>query len=131
MKTKNLISIGFLIFLIFIIFVFFTFNFVGKINTLPLYKNKFNHTLWLAQDKSLKPKNPRGPMYGDLKENHLPRGMKKDAVIDLLGVPDFEIRENCIAYNLGMWSGFGIDYDSLDICFDAENQLKHVYHLQH
>lgn len=36
-----------------------------------------------------------------------------------------------VAYTLGMWSGFRIDYDSLDIYFDSNDRVCRVCIIQH
>jgi hypothetical protein len=78
----------------------------------------------------------RGAMYGDLRARHLKRGMTKAAVIELIGKPDFGSTGKrdgnvCERWNLGFCSGFKIDLDSLNVCFDKGDAVSHVFRLQH
>ena len=78
----------------------------------------------------------RGAMYGDLKARHLKHGMTKAAVIALIGNPDFGSKGErdgniCERWHLGFCSGFKIDLDSLNVCFDKDGSVSHVFRLQH
>jgi len=71
----------------------------------------------------------RGPMFNNLKRNYLNGGMSKESVERLLGTarPDPN-NPSCVVYELGMCSGFKIDYDSLFICFDPHEKIRSVNH---
>ena len=73
----------------------------------------------------------RGPMFRDLKRNHIINGTSKGSVVRLLGTAHSD-RHNasCIVYELGMCSGLKIDYDWLNICFDPDDKVMSVYHYQ-
>jgi hypothetical protein len=114
-----LVSIGFLFFLRFFIF------------QNPFNDQRFNQSLWAAYSGSTDPNNPRGQMYEDLTTKNLKKGMSKQDVLTLLGEPDFSKEEAVFKYNLGAWSGFRIDYDSLDIAFDQDGKVKAFYRVQH
>jgi outer membrane protein assembly factor BamE (lipoprotein component of BamABCDE complex) len=70
-------------------------------------------------------------MADDLRKNHLYSGMTKKQVLELLGEPDFEKQSHVFKYVLGGWSGFRIDYDSLDIYFDSAGRLTKTRIVQH
>jgi hypothetical protein len=91
----------------------------------------FNQSLWAAYSGSTEPDNPRGQMYEDLTTKTLKKGMSKHHVLALLGEPDFSKEETVFKYNFGAWSGFRIDYDSLDIEFDQDGKVKSFYRVQH
>jgi len=57
--------------------------------------------------------------------------MSKSEVIQLLGTPDLKEEDNFLSYNLGMWSGFRMDYDSLDLKFSKNGTLVEYYRVQH
>lgn len=65
----------------------------------------------------------RAGMVRDLQRRYLRPGMTREQVVALLGAPDGAPQEGCIAYVLGMCSGFGIDYDDLRICFTPDGGL--------
>ena len=70
-------------------------------------------------------------MYEDIVDNHLEKGMSKQQVVDLLGQPDLKNESLLFSYNLGMWSGFRMDYDSLDLVFNSSGNLEKFYRVQH
>jgi hypothetical protein len=76
---------------------------------------------------------PRGPMVQSLRRNHLAVGTGRDAVIKLLGAEDMssDDRPMCLHWFLGMCSGLGWDYDSLQVCFDEADRLIESGHVQH
>jgi hypothetical protein len=114
-----LVSGGFLLFLRFFIF------------QNPFDDQRFNQSLWAAYSGSTDPHNPRGQMYEDLTKQNLKKGMSKQDILALLGEPDFSKEDTVFKYNLGAWSGFRIDYDSLDIEFDQDGKVKAFYRVQH
>jgi len=97
----------------------------------PFDDKKFDKQVWLKFEKVYDMDNPRGQMVSDLIDNFLKKGMNKQEVVKILGKPDFEKSENVFKYNLGMWSGYRVDCDSLDIEFDKTNRLKKIYTVQH
>ena len=72
----------------------------------------------------------RGPMYRDLKKNHLIDGVPKATVTRLIGKPDFAAENSCFDYELGNCSGLKIDADYLRVCFDSYDKATNVYHWQ-
>jgi len=102
----------------------------------PIWHNPFNDRafdkeIWHAYHNTLDPDNPRGNMADDLRRKHLPRGMAKEQVIELLGEPEYEKSSQVLKYNLGMWSGIRFDYDTLDIYFDSSGRLTETRIVQH
>lgn len=97
----------------------------------PFDNKKFERSVWMENHDNMDPDNPRGEMYKDLVEKKLKKGMTKEEIIELLGEADIKTEERFLSYNLGMWSGFKMDYDSLDLEFDNKNQLKRFYRVQH
>ena len=97
----------------------------------PFAGRKFNRYLWHQYSSDDNPDNPRASMVSDLRWQYLDKGMTRTEVKELLGTPDFERRDDLYSYNLGMWSGFRIDYDSLDIHFDSNGRLINVRRVQH
>ena len=73
---------------------------------------------------------PRGGMFRDLQRNHLLAGTPRPRVEQMLGKSDIADRKNCAIYPLGMCSGFGIDMDYLQICYNNENRITSVSHYQ-
>jgi hypothetical protein len=78
---------------------------------------------------------PRGAMVGDLLSNHIMvRQSTRDDVLGLLGAARYSVDidgHTCDGYRLGMCSGWGWDYDSLYICYDAAGVVGRSGHLQH
>ena len=97
----------------------------------PFDNRDFDSEIWLKYHEDMEPDNPRGEMYEDLVENYLIKGMSKAEVFGLLGQPDFQNTEDMMSYNLGMWSGMRIDYDSLDLKFTDDGGLVEFYRVQH
>ncbi|MGJ0483877.1 MAG: hypothetical protein ACR65R_05000 [Methylomicrobium sp.] len=97
----------------------------------PFDNRDFDGEVWLKYQRNMNPDNPRGEMYEDLMENYLHKGMSKSKVIGLLGQPDFQDTGMLMSYNLGMWSGMRIDYDSLDLHFSKSGELTKYYRVQH
>jgi len=63
--------------------------------------------------------------------NHLKIGLSKIEVFEILGMPDFANNETLVSYIVAMWSGFRIDYDSLDLELSAAGELSKYYRVQH
>jgi hypothetical protein len=78
---------------------------------------------------------PRGAMVGDLLGNHiLARQSTRGDVLGLLGAASYRVNvdgRRCDGYRLGMCSGWGWDYDTLYICYDAAGVVDLSGHLQH
>jgi hypothetical protein len=97
----------------------------------PFNNMKFDEVTWKKMANSEDPDNKRGLMFQDVTENYLRKGLSKQDVLGLLGEPDNEKTENKYSYNLGMWSGYRMDYDSLDIEFDYDGKFIKSYRVQH
>ena len=108
----------------------FGYVFYDLINN-PFNDRRFRETEWKEFHQNDDPDNPRGKMSYHLRDKVLIEGMSMDKVRSLLGDPDYAETENVLKYNLGMWSGFRIDYDSFDIYFDDDKELTHVDIVQH
>jgi hypothetical protein len=113
-------------------------------HTTPFYGASFNKDRWRTAYLGETPKEIdkklaqciRGPMFGDLRNRYLRPGTAKARVIELLGTPDFGSEgvkdgNKCQRWHLGYCSGFKIDLDSLNVCFDAADRVTHVFRLQH
>jgi len=113
-------------------------------HTTPFYGASFNKDRWrtahegkTSQETGKKQTQCiRGAMFGDLRNRYLRPGTAKARVLELLGKPDFGstgMRDGntCERWNLGFCSGFKIDLDSLNVCFDKADRVTHVFHLQH
>ncbi|KAB7610513.1 hypothetical protein F9L33_14535 [Amylibacter sp. SFDW26] len=77
----------------------------------------------------------RGPMVRDLLISYLtPKVTIRANVISLIGEKEYKTNINgqpCDAYNLGMCSGFRIDYDALYVCYDQKGTVSAAGHVQH
>jgi hypothetical protein len=97
----------------------------------PFNNREFDQTVWLSMDNDMNPDNPRGEMFSSLIEEHLKEGMTISQVKVLLGEPDIKDEKALLSYNLGVWSGMRIDYDSLDLVFSESGKLIKFYRVQH
>lgn len=70
-------------------------------------------------------------MIGDLSKELMHRRPSRTEVVEWLGEPDFRNEPRLMSYNLGMWSGLRMDFDSLDIEFDEAGRVRHVRSVQH
>jgi hypothetical protein len=74
-------------------------------------------------------------MVNDLRRLYLRPGITKDDVVRIIG--EFEEKRDqkrgvfCAEYNLGMCSGFRIDYDGLVVCFGDDGRLAESWTEQH
>ena len=113
-------------------------------HTTPFYGASFDKERWRAAYLGETPEEKgkklaqciRGPMFGDLRNRYLRPGTRKARVLELLGNPDFDSKgeregDVCERWNLGFCSGFKVDLDSLNVCFDAADRVSHVFRLQH
>ena len=98
----------------------------------PFNDNRFDAALWHASRKSVDADNPRGPMAADVIQRLRREQAARERTLELLGAPDWP---GCpparICYMLGMWSGFRMDYDSLEIEHDAQGRFLTAYTVQH
>jgi len=102
----------------------------------PFDDQKFDLMVWVEHHNSRDPDNPRGKMADDLEKRLLKDRPTRAQVIALLGPPDSMStsdwrKKNFLSYNLGMWSGIGLDYDSFDIYFDDEGRVQMIKLIQH
>ena len=114
------------------------------LGTAPFYRATFDKERWRTahQGKTSEEIGKkqaqciRGAMYGDLKTRFLRPGASRARVIELIGKPDFGSEgvkdgNKCQRWNLGFCSGFKIDLDSLNVCFDKTGRVSDVFRLQH
>jgi hypothetical protein len=97
----------------------------------PFDDRSFDRETWLALHNDSDADNPRGKMARDIQRRLLLGQVTREEVLDLLGPPDHGQRDDMLSYNLGMWSGFRMDYDSLDIYFDDQGRVVDVLIVQH
>ena len=90
----------------------------------PFAGRKFDRRVWLAHPTCEGDANPRARMYRDLAHNHLKPGMKREAVVRLLGRPG-----HGEDWPLGAASGFKLDCDYLHVDYD-DGGLERVSHWQ-
>ncbi|MGZ8182450.1 MAG: hypothetical protein ACXWT1_10855 [Methylobacter sp.] len=93
--------------------------------------SNFEPSVWYAKQTSETVMSCfRGGMANDLKNRVLQPGFSQSAVMQILGEPD-GMKPAEFEYILGMCSGFGIDYDSINIYFNGRGELIHVAIFQH
>jgi len=92
----------------------------------PFDVEPFDREVWLAMHNYELRDNQRGPMANDLRQKLLAERMTQEQVRELLGPTDWHEERGLLMYTLGMWSGHGIHYDSLDIHFDDEGRVLSV-----
>lgn len=105
-------SVGFVAYVYFVVFDY------------PFDDKDFNKIVWVKYHESKDPDNPRGQMLEDLQNKYLKPGLSKSKIKELLGEPDLDKSDNLWVYNLGMWSGLRIDYDSLNIEFKNDHLIS-------
>ena len=88
---------------------------------------RFDKEIWLASrqmndhEEVMNKAAPRRCMTADLEWRYLTKGIDKKAVVELLGTPDDDTKENRYSYDLGMvW----IDYCFLDVHFNDAGELE-------
>jgi hypothetical protein len=91
----------------------------------------FDRAVWIRFRNNDDPDNPRAQMVSDLLRNHLHQGMSQSEVIELLGEPEEKPNRNHYEYVLGMWSGFRVDYDVLEVDFDSAGRVSLIRVVQH
>ena len=106
----------------------------------PFDDMPFERATWTRMRGSDDPDNPRGHMVESLIgsfEEHRPT---RDEVMRLLGPSELDCavlsppvgpKETCLSYILGMWSGFRMDYDTLDIYFGEDGRVFKALPVQH
>ncbi len=101
----------------------------------PFSGEKFDQKVWLNSESINQGAGCiRGPMFSDLKNNYLKKGMSLIDVKNLLGSAEYTKYENltnCLDYNLGMCSGIQADYDSMLVCLDDKQKVDYVTHIQY
>lgn len=106
----------------------------------PFDERDFDRTIWLGMAGDMDRDNPRGGMAAALIEELESEKPSREAVLQLLGPSEYQCSalsppigpaDTCLSYNLGMWSGLGMDYDTLDIYFDAESRVARALTVQH
>jgi len=97
----------------------------------PFDNRTFSESIWKANDHDWNHDNPRGEMVDDLKRQLFQEKPNQTIILQQLGEPDYLMSDTLYSYNIGAWSGFGIDYDSLDINFDDAGNFIDVQVLQH
>jgi predicted XRE-type DNA-binding protein len=102
----------------------------------PLFNDPFNDlafdkALWHQHRNDTSPDNPRGNMAHDLATLLETEQMTRAEVITLLGQPDARSSDTMLSYQLGMWSGFRIDNDTLDVFFDHADHVIDARVVQH
>lgn len=110
-------------------------------HVVPFNGSTFNKKKWVAAEEGrtdqeqadLDSQCIRGAMVSDLKKKYLTSKTTKIDVINLLGPTrntGTQDNQTCLQYNLGMCSGFKVDYDSLVICF-KNNLFVEAHTVQH
>jgi hypothetical protein len=97
----------------------------------PFAGRSFDRDVWHQFHGKDAPDNPRASMVASLQRSYLHSGLTRDQVVALLGEPDMEKRPEMYEYNLGMWSGFRVDYDGLQVHFDPQGRLIRTQCVQH
>jgi len=83
----------------------------------------FDAELWRAQHgtQALEGENPRSAMLPALQREHLTAGAAREAILQLLGPPQYE-RPGTDVYALGR-SPFGVSDEQLAISYDEDGAL--------
>jgi len=111
-----------------------------KISRAPFDDRDFDRATWSRMRGSDERDNPRGQMLDDLVEDLEARRPSRDEVIVMLGPTESECavlsppigpKDTCLSYILGMWSGFRIDYDTLDVYFGDDGRVRKAMAVQH
>jgi hypothetical protein len=90
----------------------------------------FRSQLWKQPDINENSEGPRCNMVEDLMKNHLRKGMSQDEVIEILGKPDFTVKqERTLGYALGR-CGYSIDIDEFRLIFDPAGKLQQFSQVQ-
>jgi hypothetical protein len=105
----------------------------------PFDDEPFDRVTWL-QNSDANDDNPRGHMVESLIDHLNDLQPVRSDVIELLGPaeqkcgrlnPPVGAVETCLSYNLGSWSGFRMDPDTLDVYFDPDGRFLEAFPVQH
>ena len=105
----------------------------------PFDDEPFDRVTWL-QNSDANDDNPRGQMVKSLIDHLKDLQPVRSEVIELLGPaeqkcgrldPPVGPVETCLSYNLGSWSGFRLDPDTLDVYFDPDGRFLEAFPVQH
>ncbi|HEY1016071.1 MAG TPA: hypothetical protein VGE07_25400 [Herpetosiphonaceae bacterium] len=97
----------------------------------PFDDRPFDQALWLQQQNTFVRDNPRGLMAHELATLLETQRLTRAEVLALLGAADGESYDTMLSYELGMWSGFRMDHDTLDIYFDSTDRVEDARVVQH
>lgn len=86
----------------------------------------FDEKIWKAESNGSGHNNQRGKMAYDLKHRVLKPNMTRKQVLQILGTPDGGNDTTSLTYNLGSWSGFGMDEDIFVIEFDKSGRISGI-----
>lgn len=90
----------------------------------------FDQKIWKAQHNSTDHLNPRGKMAYDLQHRVLKPNMTRKQVLQILGPSDAGDDAKSLSYNLGAWSGIGLDGDIFVVEFGKTSRVVKVYWFQ-
>jgi hypothetical protein len=117
MKLINISSIVLAVITVLITIVFFTW-WMFK-DQIMFGGEKFDQIKWMQSVATINTECKRGDMAYDLQKNILSKGVKREAVMVLLGRPSYE-EKNAIEYDLGKCM---FVYHGLLVFFDDNNKL--------
>lgn len=95
----------------------------------PFNDRKFSRSIWMKPEHWYDDAE-RGRMADDVISNHLPPGMTRASVLQLLGEPSTEFASDGVTrYYIGSWSLFRVEMDDawIDIEFDASNRVTRAF----
>jgi len=105
----------------------------------PFNDTSFDRATW-RQHPTAEFDNPRGHMLESLIDHLKERRPSRNEVVELLGpserkcgtlAPPVGSTETCLSYELGSWSGFRMDPDTLDVYFREDGVFLEAYAVQH
>ncbi|HKG93491.1 MAG TPA: hypothetical protein VKA84_16405 [Gemmatimonadaceae bacterium] len=97
----------------------------------PFGDRRFDRGVWAAESGRARSDSRRASMTTDLGRRLDGSGMPRAAVVEMLGEPDMAKSDSVYSYNVGMWTGFRIDYDSFDVLFDGAGRVARTRVVQH
>jgi len=97
----------------------------------PFSGRSFDRKIWLEFADDYVDDNPRASMIRDLQKEHLQVGMSRTEIIELLGEPETKFENSDFSYIVGMWSGFRMDHDGLELYFDQNGNLTDSARVQY
>lgn len=119
MKWIHRLSIAFAVFTVLLTIVFFCWW--AMKDSIVFGNEKFDQVRWMESTSTIATECKRGDMAYDLQQHILIKGAPREAVMVLLGRPNYEDATS-IEYDLGMCMHV---YHGLLINFDANNRLIH------